>query len=62
MKRPPPDYDPEDCDDNYSRAEQDDRGSPGWNADIPAPQLNDNQLEVSIPFDAPRRFFRLQRP
>lgn len=40
----------------------DDLGSTGWDADIPTPQLNDNQLEVTIPFDAPRRFFRLQRP
>jgi hypothetical protein len=40
----------------------DDLGSPGWDADIPPPQLNDNQLEVTIPFDAPRRFFRLRRP
>lgn len=40
----------------------DDLGLPGWDADIPTPQLNDNQLEVTIPIDAPRRFFRLRRP
>lgn len=40
----------------------DDLSLPGWNAVIPAPQLHDNQLEVTIPFEASRRFFRLQRP
>ncbi len=48
--------------DGFELQATDDLGVPGWDADIPTPQLNDNQLEVTIPFDAPRRFFRLQRP
>lgn len=40
----------------------DELGMPGWDAEIPTPEFNNDRFEVSIPFDAPRRFFRLRRP